>query len=555
MSASNGSFNGRRKFRNVTVSNPCPSCGKPDWCCLSDDGDICVCRRQGDPSQQKTDKNGETYYLHRLRPASSPSEPQYSLADGGGRLADPQIRHDIYNGLLQCLDLSAQHEAALRARGLKTGLRAAGYRSLPDRRRYRAVRRLIEAGYEQHLPTVPGFHVAEHEGRYWTISGASGLLIPVRDIEDRIIALLVRPNDLGEGGKYRWLSSKKRGGPGPGAPIHVPRFKGDKSIVRVTEGALKADIATRLSGTLTIGLPGVSAWRRAARILREFGATTARVAYDADACHNRNVAECLSNLVNHLRRHGFTVELEIWEEAEGKGIDDLLAAGKQPDLVTGEEAIDSIVKRIVKEAREANPLPRNTASGAPQDYAGFPLTDLGNAERLRQRHGEDLRHCHPWKKWLRWNARYWQEDQTGAITAAAVDTVRGIYEEAAACENDKARGALREHAKKSESARAKRAMIDLGRAQPGIPIMPSEMDADAWLFNVRNGTLDLLNGNLRDHRRQDCISKICPVEYHPNATCPIFEGFLGTIFPTDEGELDTELITFMQRLLLIGAQR
>ncbi|MGH7169366.1 MAG: hypothetical protein ACRELG_03710, partial [Gemmataceae bacterium] len=244
---------------------------------------MALCRRQGDPLQERTDKNGECYYLHRLRPSPPPSEPQYSLVDGGGRLADPNIRNEVYYALLQCLSLSSQHQDQLRQRGLHSGLMAVGYRSLPERRRYRAVRRLIATGMEQHLPTVPGFFVQEREGRYWTVSGASGLLIPVRDAQTRIVGLLVRPDEQMEGGKYRWLSSKNRGGPGPGAPIHIPLFKGDKTTVRVTEGALKADIATRLSRILTIGMPGVASWRRVPRIFKELGAKSVRVALDADA--------------------------------------------------------------------------------------------------------------------------------------------------------------------------------------------------------------------------------------------------------------------------------
>jgi hypothetical protein len=339
MSESNGAFKGRSKCRNVTAAHPCPVCAKPDWCSVSEDGDVYLCRRQGEPSQQRTDANGDTYYLHRLRPSPTATEPKYSLADGGGRVADPDTRHEIYYALLQCLKLFGQHEAALKARGLKDGLLAAGYRSLPERGRYKAVRRLIEAGFEEHLPTVPGFFVAEGEGKYWTVSGASGLFVPVRDFQDRIIALLIRSDDATEGGKYRWLSSKKRGGPGPGAPIHVPRFKGDRSTVRITEGALKADVATRLSGVLTIGLPGVNSGSRAPKILKELGAKVVRVAFDADASRNKIGGLSLYNLVHNLREKGFEVELETWDESKGKGIDDLLAAGHQPEVSQGERAL------------------------------------------------------------------------------------------------------------------------------------------------------------------------------------------------------------------------
>ena len=60
------------------------------------------------------------------------------------------------------------------------------------------------------------------------------------------------------GGKYLYVSSAKHGGPGPGAPAHLPYGStAPAAIVRVTEGALKADVAQALSGLPTSGLPGV----------------------------------------------------------------------------------------------------------------------------------------------------------------------------------------------------------------------------------------------------------------------------------------------------------
>jgi putative DNA primase/helicase len=180
---------------------------------------------------------------------------------------------------------------------------------------------------------------------------------------------------------------------------------------------------------------------------------------------------------------------------------------------------------------------------------GFPLTDLGNAERLARRHGSDLRHCHPWKKWFRWSGPRWAVDQTGAIYSCAADTVREIYNEAARYQDTKRRSALAEHAMQSEAAKAIRSMIDLARAQECIPILPADMDTDVWLLNLRNGTLDLRTGQLREHCRADHITKLCPTRYDPDAPCPAWETFLGAIFPDDDDEPDTELITFMQRLL------
>jgi hypothetical protein len=77
----------------------------------------------------------------------------------------------------------------------------------------------------------------------------------------------------------------------------------------VTEGVLKADVATALSEILTVGLPGVSAWKRAAAVLQELGAKTARLALDADASTKRAVGEALARLADDLRSRDFVIEL------------------------------------------------------------------------------------------------------------------------------------------------------------------------------------------------------------------------------------------------------
>src|SRR5581483_6329712 len=146
-----------------------------------------------------------------------------------------------------------------------------------------------------------------------------------------------------------YLSSKRAdyNGPGPGSPIHVPPFDGDKTTIRVTEGALKANIATALSGTLTIGLPGISAINRAGKVLRYLGAQMVLLAFDADARQKPNVASAVKNLAQALRAEGFTVELEIWDLAAAKGIDDLLHNDQTPQVLTGDDAfceIDNILQ-------------------------------------------------------------------------------------------------------------------------------------------------------------------------------------------------------------------
>jgi putative DNA primase/helicase len=178
------------------------------------------------------------------------------------------------------------------------------------------------------------------------------------------------------------------------------------------------------------------------------------------------------------------------------------------------------------------------ASGAP----AFNLTDLGNAERLVARHGDDLRYCHSWGKWLAWDGRRWAVDATGEVERQAVETVASIYTEAANADDKDERKAIARHAERSEARRAIDAMIALGRSRPGVPIKPDDLDADPWALNTASGTVDLRTGDLRAHARSNLITKMIPVEYDLDAQAPRFARFLREIFDGDE-----DLIAFVQR--------
>ena len=69
------------------------------------------------------------------------------------------------------------------------------------------------------------------------------------------------------------------------------------------------------------------------------------------------------------------------------------------------------------------------------------------------------------------------------------------------------------------------------------------MDRNPLLLNTPSGTLDLSSGKLRSHRREDYLTRICPVPYEPQATCPLWMASLTKIFGGDG-----ELLDFWQRL-------
>lgn len=169
------------------------------------------------------------------------------------------------------------------------------------------------------------------------------------------------------------------------------------------------------------------------------------------------------------------------------------------------------------------------------------LTDLGNAKRLLLYHGRDILYHYKRSNWIIWNGKRWVEDESEKrILAKAEDTVKRIYQEASRAVDSKAREAISKHACKSESKARIDAMLSLAKRM--CPVEPDELDADPFKFNVENGTIDLRTGELMPHKREDKITMIAPVEYHPDADCPVFKAFLDRIMNGDEA-----LIAFLQR--------
>ncbi len=164
----------------------------------------------------------------------------------------------------------------------------------------------------------------------------------------------------------------------------------------------------------------------------------------------------------------------------------------------------------------------------------FPLTDLGNAERLVALYGRDLAYCFAWHRWLVWTGRHWSIDETGEASRRAKSAVRELVGLTAKLDDDTRRRALLGHALRSESEARIRAALTLAASEPGVPVIPDDLDRDPFLFACENGTIDLRSGELLEHRRDDRITKLSPVSYDEAAMCPTWLSFLERVFDGDE---------------------
>lgn len=206
-------------------------------------------------------------------------------------------------------------------------------------------------------------------------------------------------------------------------------------------------------------------------------------------------------------------------------------------------------------------------------------TDLGNAKRMRDRHGNNLRYVKAWGKWLVWQGTHWQVSDNAHAERLAIETVEAIKGEAVAIQREfdqvtaelqretqeavnnnnanvsrlkslrvsaavlEARtAALFKHARDAQSDRSIRAMVKLCSYMPEIDIPSSALDHNPFLLNCANGTLDLRSGELRPHERLDLLTRCTNVHYDPNATCPGWEAFLTEIMLGS-----TDLVSYLQR--------
>ena len=323
----------RERFERCTPARPCPVCGRKKFCSVGAYTVVCTSVEEGSLSTGENDVG--TYYVHALDPAAlaaraarGPVAHHQTSTRAGADVLDR-----AYLAVLAQMRLADDDRAGLVARGLDTGaIVGAQYRSLPERGRAALARVVTEAVGVDLAPTVPGVVWRENErGGYWSLAGWPGLVIPVRDLDGRVVALKIRRTGACEPWeRYTWVSSTSTNGPGPGAPVHVPvaaraaAGSGAHRLV-ITEGELKADVATHLSGTPVVGVPGVGAWPAAVEVARAWGAARVDVAFDSDARTKPAVADAQRKLVAALRACGFETGLLRWPEPH-KGIDDYLLA-------------------------------------------------------------------------------------------------------------------------------------------------------------------------------------------------------------------------------------
>lgn len=158
------------------------------------------------------------------------------------------------------------------------------------------------------------------------------------------------------------------------------------------------------------------------------------------------------------------------------------------------------------------------------------------AYRLARAHGGRLLHVHG-LGWFAWSGTRWSPDDRGAAKRAVLDVLRAALTDSL---DDKA---LRADVKRCESAAGVAGVLDLAAALEPFAATVDDLDADPYLLNAANGTLDLRTGVLRPHSPADRITKVTTAGYDPDAAGTTWAAFLGRVLP------DAEVREFLQRVV------
>lgn len=175
----------------------------------------------------------------------------------------------------------------------------------------------------------------------------------------------------------------------------------------------------------------------------------------------------------------------------------------------------------------------------------YEQNDTGNAQRMCDLFGNNLRYSYENKTWYFWNGKVWCEDKTGKIKRLADETIDKMRKEAYKEEDGDKQSAMFKWINKTCNSNAKENMIKELQHIENIPILMSEMDTQNDLFNCQNGIINLRNGELLKHEPNYFCTKISDCICDISGAKPeLWLNFLDDITCGDK-----ELQTYLQKAI------
>lgn len=256
--------------------------------------------------------------------------------------ANLTVRNAVYQKFLSLLSLSDEHRRDLSQRGLsEEEIEKGMYRTVPGEKLHSlAVASILETGAFSVLSRhpswgIPGFSDVQSRGKMCVRQRKNGYFIPVRTQDGRISGMQIRydnpkpdatEEEKEDFRKYTWFSSSESetGCSVSGCEnIHFAgNWKETPQTVNLSEGVLKADVASALSGKPFLGLAGVSnigKLRSTLSVLFAQGSKKVNIYVDMDYREKKEVALALESIKKEISaagKHRFLMILNRGKKAK-----------------------------------------------------------------------------------------------------------------------------------------------------------------------------------------------------------------------------------------------
>jgi putative DNA primase/helicase len=169
------------------------------------------------------------------------------------------------------------------------------------------------------------------------------------------------------------------------------------------------------------------------------------------------------------------------------------------------------------------------------DDIDIDITDDGLATghrrmaiRLAREHGDSMMHVHG-LGWFCWDGTRWAED--GGGKRSRLNVIRVLQK--AAAESVGSSKELRTDVARCESASGIEGVLKVAEVLPPFSVPIEALDANPYLLNCANGTLDLETLRLRGHDRHDRLTKVTTGRYVGHPCGPVWGRFLAEVLPDE----------------------
>jgi len=130
--------------------------------------------------------------------------------------------------------------------------------------------------------------------------------------------------------------------------------------------------------------------------------------------------------------------------------------------------------------------------------------------------------------WYVYDGKVWQPDENAlAVMELAKHLADALWSFALQIPDEDTRTRYIKRVQKLQLRKHRKTMIE--DAKSVFPVRISLFDSNMYLFNCENGTLDLNTLSFRPHDPKDFITKLSPVTYDPEATCPRWNRFVDEV--------------------------